>query len=628
MSRKDREEYEKHQVQNRLHIIGSIWLVFLIGIPIWWKTTEVYRASLPYKEVQKWQDPNSLYINFSIQLSYILPEDIATNLDINALNENLQNEFNKNNFSKNNSTQDNASTIDDDIEYTYPPKIGYNFNVNTKTTNKWNSDIGLINNIDENFDDLLTVDSESDEYYVYILKQKESAKSFADVYIGKNKQFMVFMKDFTEENIIKYTVSIIINMFENEHTDIISSFTEEREENESKEEIKKMRTFKYASNYQILYSLFNGNVNDYIVNWEIEKSIKSYFGPFFDTLSLISKFDVTSQVQNFATLPLTAKYKKSETNSYYYLEAKDLGHFINSAEWNLASPVSTAPPINFILYIPPVSQSPLYIFDSKGEILETNAFLIPRWGGIVIDKNRNTTSISANANGNHHFYNYTFKDLHPIMELFLDQLRSLLGISEIKFLPTDLPRNVRVLFGTDSKRGITSWELDQLLRKRTVQNLVNASRTLNSLAKLVGSLSNMVVLDKIQEKVVFALECLDNAFKEMNGRNYKQVFLYSKNALIASEEAFFDPTMVSMLYFPDEHKYAVYMPLFLPISVPLALVLKEEFKKRKKNKKDSKGEEEGKEGKKGKSGKEKMSPPTTPVKETADASTSPVEQES
>ncbi len=39
---------------------------------------------------------------------------------------------------------------------------------------------------------------------------------------------------------------------------------------------------------------------------------------------------------------------------------------------------------------------------------------------------------------------------------------------------------------------------------------MNASRTLNSLAKLVGSLSNMVVLDKIQEKVVFALECLDN----------------------------------------------------------------------------------------------------------------------
>jgi len=599
MSRKEREEYEKRQVSNRLHIIGSIWLVFLIGIPIWWKTTEVYRASLPYKEVQKWQDPKSLYINFSIQLSYILPEDIASNINIESLNENLQKEFNKNNIS-NNSTQENPSALDDDFEYTYPPKIGFSFDVNAKTTDKWNSDIGLQRNIDENFDDLLTLDSESDAYYVYILKQKESAKLFADVYIGKNKQFMMFMKDFTEENIIKYTVSIIINMFENEHSDIISSFTEEREENESKEEIKKMRTFKYASNYQILYSLFNGNVNDYIVNWEIEKSIKSYFGPFFDTLSLISKFDVTSQVQNFATLPLTAKFKKPnpDADPFYYLEAKDLGHFINSAEWNLASPVSTAPPINFILYIPPISQSPLYIFDSKGEILDTNAFLIPRWGGIVIDKNRNSTSSSANANGNHNFYNYTFSDLHPIMELFLDQLRSLLGINKINFLPTDLPRNVRVLYGTDSKRGITSWELDQLLRKRTVQNLVNASRTLNSLAKLVGSLPNMVVLDKIQEKVVYALECLDNAYKEMNGRNYKQVFLFSKNALIASEKAFFDPTMVSMLYFPDEHKYAVYMPLFLPISVPLALVLKEEFKKRKNKNVNNKKKDEKQEAEK------------------------------
>ncbi|KAG4105332.1 hypothetical protein H8356DRAFT_1634353 [Neocallimastix lanati (nom. inval.)] len=588
--RRERELYEKHQVSNRLHIIGSIWLVFLIGIPIWWKTTEVYRASLPYKEVQKWQDPNSLYINFSIQLSYVIPSDIAKNLDVDSLNKNIQNEFDKNNIIRNDNEQENIK-VDDDFEYSYPPKIGYNFNVNTEVTKKWNSDIGLIKNIDENFDDFLTLENNTDdkaEYYVYILKQKESAKSFADIYLGKNKQFIVFLKEFTEENIIKYTTPIIINMFANEHSDIISSFTEERDENESKEEIKKMRTFKYASKYQILYSLFNGNVNDYMVNWEIEKSIKSYFGPFFDTLALISKFDITSQVQNFATLPLTARFSNRSDNKYYYLEAKDLGHFINSAEWNLASPVSTAPPINFILYIPPISQSPLYIQDSNGEILETNAFLIPRWGGIVIDKNRNSTS---EGNSNRSFYNYTFEDLHPIMELFLEQLRSLLGINEIKFLPSDLPRNVRVLYGSDSKRGITSWELDQLLRKRTVQNLVNASRTLNSLAKLVGSLPNMVVLDRIQEKIVYALDCLDHAYKEVNGRNYKKAFVYSKNALIASEEAFFDPTMVSMLYFPDEHKYAVYMPLFLPISVPLALVLKEEFKKRKKNKKQQKDKE-------------------------------------
>jgi len=48
---------------------------------------------------------------------------------------------------------------------------------------------------------MLMLDNENDDgYNVYILKQKESAKSFADIYIGKNKQFMVFLKDFTEGN--------------------------------------------------------------------------------------------------------------------------------------------------------------------------------------------------------------------------------------------------------------------------------------------------------------------------------------------------------------------------------------------------------------------------------------------
>lgn len=88
----------------------------------------------------------SLYINFSIQLSYILPNDIGKNINTDSLNEKIQSEFNKNNIIGNNTAQE--SSQNEDFEYTYPPKIGYSFNVNTKTTNKWNSDIGLIKNID------------------------------------------------------------------------------------------------------------------------------------------------------------------------------------------------------------------------------------------------------------------------------------------------------------------------------------------------------------------------------------------------------------------------------------------------------------------------------------------------
>lgn len=44
-----------------------------------------------------------------------------------------------------------------------------------------------------------------------------------------------------------------------------------------------------------------------------------------------------------------------------------------------------------------------------------------------------------------------------------------------------------------------------------------------------------------------------------------------------AEKAFFDDKMVSMLYFPDEHKYAIYTPLFGPLALPLVMALLKEL---------------------------------------------------
>ena len=48
-------------------------------------------------------------------------------------------------------------------------------------------------------------------------------------------------------------------------------------------------------------------------------------------------------------------------------------------------------------------------------------------------------------------------------------------------------------------------------------------------------------------------------------------------ALEYAEKAFFDDKMVSMLYFPDEHKYAIYTPLFGPLALPLLMALLKEL---------------------------------------------------
>lgn len=44
----------------------------------------------------------------------------------------------------------------------------------------------------------------------------------------------------------------------------------------------------------------------------------------------------------------------------------------------------------------------------------------------------------------------------------------------------------------------------------------------------------------------------------------------------AAERAFFEKSMVGQVYFPDEHKVAVYLPLLGPVGVPLVMgVVKE-----------------------------------------------------
>lgn len=36
-------------------VLLAFWCVVLLGLPFWWKTTEVYRAHLPIAEVESWQ---------------------------------------------------------------------------------------------------------------------------------------------------------------------------------------------------------------------------------------------------------------------------------------------------------------------------------------------------------------------------------------------------------------------------------------------------------------------------------------------------------------------------------------------------------------------------------------------
>lgn len=75
------------------------------------------------------------------------------------------------------------------------------------------------------------------------------------------------------------------------------------------------------------------------------------------------------------------------------------------------------------MYVPLQEEAPLRIHDSQGNPLLTSAFLIPRWGGVVI---KNPPKAATDE------YRFTKKDLQPIIKIFISQLRSLIGVHDLQ----------------------------------------------------------------------------------------------------------------------------------------------------------------------------------------------------
>ncbi|KAJ1828760.1 GPI transamidase component, partial [Coemansia sp. RSA 2703] len=140
--------------------------------------------------------------------------------------------------------------------------------------------------------------------------------------------------------------------------------------------------------------------------------------------------------------------------------------------------------------------------------------------------------------------------------------------------------------------GISTWERDALLRQWLVSTRLTAISTLQSLSRLVESMQNMVVMDEIKTKVDDAIQELTSIQSALSSSiDHFTACKHATRASVLAESAFFDPSMVSLLYFPDQHKYAIYLPFFLPAAMPLLTALKRVIKDRKSRKaanKDSK----------------------------------------
>ncbi|KAM8945140.1 GPI transamidase component PIG-S isoform 2-T2 [Lycaon pictus] len=311
--------------------------------------------------------------------------------------------------------------------------------------------------------------------------------------------------------------------------------------------------------YEITFSLLNPDPKSHDVHWDIEGAVQRYVQPFLSALSAVGNFSVDSQILYYAVLGVNPRFDPA--SSSYYLAAPSLPHVINPVESRLgSSAASLYPVLNFLLYVPELAHSPLYIQDKDGAPVATNAFHSPRWGGIMI-YNVDPTVYNASE-----LPVRVEVEMVRVMEVFLAQLRLLFGIAQPQMPP-------KCLFSGPKSEGLTTWELDQLLWARSVENLATATTTLTSLAQLLGKISNIVIKDDVASEVYSAVAAVQKAAEELASGHLASAFIASQEAVTSSERAFFDPSLLHLLYFPDDQKFAIYIPLFLPMAVPILLSL-------------------------------------------------------
>ena len=520
--------------------LGYTLIILFVGFPVWWATTTgkeklkkinlfffiylhfsggfsvsspvtssffgnvifnynlhftVDRANLPYEEIQNLKDP-------ILALSILLISDDAS--EVHDLGPKLQQLF------------QNARLLN----------INFRSRVRSELEQDAFATIKNLQNLDQRISELHPATSNS------LILFETSSLLFSNeeniLAIGQDKT-LFFRAGAESSQLVKAIQEIIgIDLIDNIGTAIISP-------SQDKNPQWTLRRPTASSSFDILFSLMIPEPERFKPRWKIEESIQKYFHPILNSISEVYDVSVKSQILYLTSLNL----KPTNKNGYFATTQNELGLALNTGS-QFSSHVSSRQTLNFLTYIPTSRSSPLQIVDNLGKIVSTNAFLVPRWGGVLI-LNTNQTDL----------------DMKPVMSVYVTHFRSLIGLNHY---------NTRTTFKIGNEI-IAPIEKAFLIRLGCVENLAVSKMTMQSLSHLLTKISNIVINEEVSEQVYSAVLDYSKAIANADLGMLDEAFQQSKKSVISSEKAFFDHRLLALLYFPEDQKYAIYIPLFLPIFI-------------------------------------------------------------
>lgn len=263
--------------------------------------------------------------------------------------------------------------------------------------------------------------------------------------------------------------------------------------------------------------------------------------------------------------------------------------------------------LNFVTYVPPRGQRPLLVEGAAAEVASAaamrrgaadagnattrqkqqprlldgladpavNGYWIPSWGGVFIwnPPPEDEEEEQRKASPSPRVCPLPDAATAAAARAFVTHLRALLSLPAHGTQPAAEPSTttshtaVRLL--PSPEHGLAQWELDALRRRRVRAGAASAARTLRGLSEVVSELPNLGMPDLIGVQVAAALAAADAAREACARGDYEGAAVAASAAAGAADAAYLHPSVLSQLNFPDSHKLGVYMPYFLPASVPL-----------------------------------------------------------
>ncbi|KAF7255970.1 hypothetical protein EG68_06788 [Paragonimus skrjabini miyazakii] len=287
----------------------------------------------------------------------------------------------------------------------------------------------------------------------------------------------------------------------------------------------------------------------------------------------------------------------NENHTYRYYTRDDLSTVVNQLESYLGAPqtasaatrdmAGTKPGLHLILLlamptvvatnhseVPSVVECPrplrFYLPSSDGSLVLTNVAVVPQWGGLFSIDAPTPCSKSSDVAA------ITGRQLVTV-------IRSLAGLPEPVKLSTHRLNPPAPLI--DRLGEVDHWELDGWFLKRTVESLLAVRMTMTALVDLLSRFPNMVINDHVATEVARSgrvwARALDD-LRQMDNRNHSidlgEIFTHTQDSLESINSAFFDHSLLGRLYFQDDQKYGIYVPLFVPVGVGLLMSTKNAFR--------------------------------------------------